>query len=219
MLWKARSMFRGAPIYFTNLVLISTLVLIGCQSSTTPQISPTEQLDASLIWSLDSQQQIKNHQRPLWVNVDCNAEPCFLETWSSGKEQHTAFWSDSKYHWTETIYFKTRWQAINGVLLSCLGHPYSVPIALDPTGNRKLLGQNKWVLTLSGNNRCHLQGQIVIATTKESLNLQELYVDNQKWAAGGREKAKQLLGQSIEKTAFEKKPSSQKDQTIDDGHH
>jgi hypothetical protein len=154
-----------------------------------------------LVWHLTDQKRIKNHERPSWFSVDCNAEPCFTESWSSGKKQHYAYWSDAQYFWTETTSFKTRWQSINGVLLTCLGHPFSIPVALDPGGRREFLEPDNWVLHLTGNNTCHLEGQIGLNTTTETIDLHLLKVDGFKWFQGGRNTAYKLINPNLESSS------------------
>jgi hypothetical protein len=198
--WKVLLIFRGVQIWYIS------LLLGGCkQSNDPPEVisTPTQKHR----WSLVSQKIIKNHERPVWFDVDCNSEPCFVETWACETQQHNAFWSDSKYHWTESIVFKTRWQSINGVLASCMGHPYSVPVATDPAGKRQLLEQKSWILHLSGSNLCHLGGEIVISTTTEALDLKKLTVDEILWNEGGIELARKYWLQSIEGKDDEAGPS------------
>ena len=181
-------MSLGASIWSISLLLFS------CQPQEQPSsFGTTQDIQQHIVWTLKQQEQIHNHQRPAWMTTNCNAEPCFKEVWTSTKRTHTAYWSDQNYYWSEHKLFKTRWRGLNGVLLRCLGHPYSVPIALDPAGTRRYIEPDTWDLSLSGNNRCALSGTLQLATDKEKLNFKELRVKNDLWAQGGLEQARKML--------------------------
>ena len=96
---------------------------------------------------------------------------------------------------------------MNGVLLSCLGHPYSVPIAQDPIGTRRLLNEDEWILSISGNNVCKLEGKIILGTTTEMIDIKNLYVNGTRWEDGGLDKARKLILASTEPSILEEKPS------------
>lgn len=187
MQWRPHLEPLGVPIWFVNLFFYS------CEFSYNKDQIFTNDPESALIWELSEQKIIKNHERPHWFNVDCNAQPCLKEMWYSGKKESIAYWSDEAFFWTEETQFKTRWQAINGALYTCLGHPFSIPIALDPGGKREFLEPDTWVLHLTGNNTCQLKGQIGLGTKTETIDLNLLEVDGLKWFQGGRDKAQEIL--------------------------
>ena len=185
--WKAHSTYLGAPIWFISLSLLC------CQSQEQPETSRQHKPIDPTVWTLQQQVRIYNHERPSWMNTDCNTEPCFKEVWSNPSTTHVAYWSDDAYHWSEKQQFKTRWRGLNGTLLVCLGHPYSVPVSLDPAGTRKYLETGLWELSLSGNNKCALSGTLYLSVNKERLNFKNLMAGGLPWAEGGLEQAQALL--------------------------
>ena len=182
-------MSLGVPIWF-----ISNLWLTSCHSQEeVSSFGNIQEIPKNAVWTLQSQKQIFNHERPPWMNTDCNTEPCLKEVWTKGSKTHTTYWSDERYFWSENKHFKTRWRGLNGVLFKCLGHPYSVPVALDPAGTREYVEPDTWNFTLSGNNRCALSGTLQLAVNKERINFKELKVQGLPWAQGGLSKARELL--------------------------
>ncbi len=94
---------------------------------------------------------------------------------------------------------RRRWPAL-GTLALCLGaDPLADPLPADPGAFRALVWHRapRWHLTLSGMNRCSLEGELVLDAVADTVDPLALTVDGQLWATGGRQRARAILAANI----------------------
>ena len=104
-----------------------------------------------------------------------------------------------EFHHTDGTVWPGRWWSISGVLRACLGDPMSVPPTRDPGAFRSLVIDNKgprWVIRLSGDNRCGLEGLVILNAKADRLDLDQLTCDGKPWKKGGRKCAKANLAKA-----------------------
>ncbi len=88
------------------------------------------------------------------------------------------------------------WPALRGPLGACLGDPLATPPAADAQGHRELIladGHAWWWLSLSGDNRCALSGELALAVDRDRAQTEALLVAGRPWLDGGREAAERAL--------------------------
>lgn len=69
------------------------------------------------------------------------------------------------------------WQSIEGTLGACLGDPLTDRLGGDTAGRRELqlrAGAARWVIHLSGDNRCRLRGELGLELTRDRADTRAL---------------------------------------------
>ena len=90
------------------------------------------------------------------------------------------------------------------VLPACLVHPLALPPAGDPGGFRKLAwdgATGAWLIELSGDNRCGLEGRLVLELEGPQVDSSGLSVDGVPYKDGGMAKAQDHLRAWVRATA------------------
>ncbi len=106
-----------------------------------------------------------------------------------------------EFHHADGTVWSGRWWSISGVLRACLGDPMSVPPTRDPGAFRSLVIDSsgpRWVIRLSGKNRCGLEGLVILKGKADRIDLSELSCDGKPWKKGGRNCAKANLAKNVE---------------------
>ncbi len=87
---------------------------------------------------------------------------------------------------------ETRWTLLGSVLGPCVGDPLALPPAEDPEGFRHLERRGdalRWVLHFSGNNACHLEGELELPLRNARVDTGGLLVDGEPWDGRGHQLA------------------------------
>lgn len=121
---------------------------------------------------------------------------CFVERWAA--DGHLVFLHQAGDRLAFSAQLLTpgparsaRWPSLGAVLSACIGDPLALPPAADPSGTRRLT-PSALILHLSGDNLCHLQGEIQLFRDADRADA-ALLVDGMPWKDGGREQAQILL--------------------------
>jgi len=93
---------------------------------------------------------------------------------------------------------RTTWPDLGSIAM-CLGDPLIDPLPTDPQAFRRLEWSDRprWVLELSGVNRCTLAGTLVLDATANRVDPTALTVDGLPWARGGRQQARRTLAAGL----------------------
>jgi len=130
--------------------------------------------------------------------------PCVVERWASDRPPASfmlltrhggRMWVDSlQADWPAT------WTSVSGPLPGCLGDPLAISPGDDPAAQLRLehIGSDdargwRWVLRLSGRNRCGLAGSLVLDAHTDRANASALGCDGLGWSQGGRDNALSAL--------------------------
>ena len=79
---------------------------------------------------------------------------------------------------------RIRWSQLANPLPGCLGDPLAVPPAQDPGATRTFDGE-RWILTFTGQNLCHLGGTLVLHATSDEADWSALTASDRPWTDGG----------------------------------
>ncbi len=95
-----------------------------------------------------------------------------------------------------------------GTLAMCLGDVLAEPVAGDPGAFRALVwgAMPRWHLSLSGANRCSLEGVLVLEAVDDGIDPGGLSIEGRAWAAGGRVRAREILFAGLRADAEEAWP-------------
>ncbi len=87
-----------------------------------------------------------------------------------------------------------RWSLMGGTLGPCVSDPLALPPAGDAAGLRvleRLDGAYGWVLRFSGQNPCHLSGDLRLPIQGQRVDASGLSVDGTPWTEGGAQLAQE----------------------------
>ncbi len=90
-----------------------------------------------------------------------------------------------------------------GTLGMCLGDVLAEPLPADPGAFRALVWGTspQWHLTLSGANRCSLEGVLVLDAIDDGIDPNGLQVESLPWSQGGRQRARVILAAELRSEA------------------
>lgn len=97
--------------------------------------------------------------------------------------------------------WRGEWRSLQGTLGACLGDPLGDRFGDDPVGRRELRveeGSPLWVITLGGDNRCQLTGELKLALNRDRADTRGLAALDaggraQPWSDAGRRVARVRL--------------------------
>lgn len=118
--------------------------------------------------------------------------PCLAERWASAGRTALLLVAgrQARFKWGDEppVRTPTRWETLGNILETCLGDPFTIPPAGDPGALRDFTG-TAWRLSLTGRNRCGLEGTLELPIRGGRADWKGLAVDGVGWTEGGRERA------------------------------
>ncbi len=95
-----------------------------------------------------------------------------------------------------------------GTLGMCLGDVLQDPLPADPGAFRKLewAMEPRWMLELSGANRCSLAGVLVLGAVSDTIDPSGLSIEGLAWQEGGRQRARVILAAGLRADAEQEWP-------------